>query len=146
MKKRHGHYCRICGSRKPNEAFSGKGHRIHVCKVCSRMPKMERASIEQKDEIFNLANNSAKDRVKVSFLMNRIAEKEGIRIEQDEIMQRILYIAHQNKIKPEQLIKQLKEQGGISEIHNELLSNKVLDFLELNAQVGEVAPVAPAES
>ena len=101
---------------------------------------------KQKDEIFNLANNSAKDRVKVSFLMNRIAEKEGIRIEQDEIMQRILYIAHQNKIKPEQLIKQLKEQGGISEIHNELLSNKVLDFLELNAQVGEVAPVAPAES
>lgn len=99
---------------------------------------------KQKDEIFNLAASSAKDRVKVSFLMNRIAEKEGIRIEHDEIMQRILYIAHQNKIKPEKLIKQLKEQGGISEIHVELLNNKVLDFLELNAQVEEIAPAAPA--
>lgn len=58
MKKRRGHYCRICGSRKPNEAFSGKGHQIHVCKVCSRMPKKERESIEQKDEIFNFLRQS----------------------------------------------------------------------------------------
>lgn len=58
MKKRHGHYCRICGSRKPNEAFSGKGHKIHVCKLCSRMPKKELESIEQKDEIFNFLRQS----------------------------------------------------------------------------------------
>jgi hypothetical protein len=52
-KKRQGHYCRICGNQKPNEAFSGKGHKIHVCKVCSRKPKNERDSIEHKEEIYN---------------------------------------------------------------------------------------------
>jgi hypothetical protein len=27
-----GHYCRICGRERPNRQFSGKGHKIHVCK------------------------------------------------------------------------------------------------------------------
>jgi hypothetical protein len=27
-----GHYCRICGRERPNEQFSGKSHKIHVCK------------------------------------------------------------------------------------------------------------------
>ncbi|MFP4502382.1 MAG: hypothetical protein ACLFTT_15380 [Candidatus Hydrogenedentota bacterium] len=51
-KKRRGHYCRICGSYRPNEAFSGKGHRQHICKRCKRMPKAERDAIEHEDEIF----------------------------------------------------------------------------------------------
>ena len=46
-----GHYCRICGRVRPNEKFSGKGHRIHVCKDCSRLPKEERRGRELKDEI-----------------------------------------------------------------------------------------------
>jgi len=57
-KKRRGHYCRICGSRKPNEAFSGRGHRDLVCKVCSRMPKEQREAIEHEDEIFNYLHQS----------------------------------------------------------------------------------------
>ncbi|WP_262393179.1 hypothetical protein [Sporolactobacillus inulinus] len=32
-----GHYCRICGRTRPNEKFSGKGHRNHICKDCSRI-------------------------------------------------------------------------------------------------------------
>ncbi len=58
MKKRCGHYCRICGSLKPNEAFSGKGHRTHVCKKCARLPKEKREEIECKDEIFNYLRQS----------------------------------------------------------------------------------------
>ncbi|MCL4876212.1 MAG: hypothetical protein KJ064_06125 [Anaerolineae bacterium] len=34
--KQSGHYCRICGRQRANEKFSGKGHRIHVCKDCQR--------------------------------------------------------------------------------------------------------------
>ena len=47
-----GHYCRICDSSKPNEAFTGKGHRNHICKKCSLMPKELRDAIEHKQEIF----------------------------------------------------------------------------------------------
>lgn len=53
-----GHYCRICGRTKPNEAFSGEGHRIHVCKECARMPKDQRDEREQSDEIFGFLRQS----------------------------------------------------------------------------------------
>lgn len=57
-KKRPEHYCNICGSRKPNEAFSGKGHRTHICKTCSQMPEEKRKEIEHSDEIFHYLRQS----------------------------------------------------------------------------------------
>lgn len=33
-KKKSGHYCKACGRTVPNEKFSGKGHRQHICKDC----------------------------------------------------------------------------------------------------------------
>ena len=48
-----GHDCRICRRTKPNEQFSRKGHRTHVCKDCARTPKQHRDAIEQEEEIFN---------------------------------------------------------------------------------------------
>ena len=53
-----GHYCRICGRTRPNEKFSGKGHRAHVCKDCTRLPNADRDAIEQKEEIFNYLTQS----------------------------------------------------------------------------------------
>lgn len=38
-KKKHpGHYCKICGERKANERFSGKGNAVHICKACQSLP------------------------------------------------------------------------------------------------------------
>ena len=53
-----GHHCRICGRTRPNEKFSGKGHRVHVCTDCARLPKENRDAIEQKEEIFNYLKQS----------------------------------------------------------------------------------------
>jgi hypothetical protein len=53
-----GHYCRICDRERPNERFSGRGHKTHVCKECQRMPKNEREAIEQQDEIFRYLKQS----------------------------------------------------------------------------------------
>jgi hypothetical protein len=53
-----GHYCRICERERPNEQFSGKGHRIHVCKRCQRLPKSERRAIEDRDDIFGFMHQS----------------------------------------------------------------------------------------
>ena len=41
-KNPHGHYCKVCGSYKPNEQFSGKGHKQHICKKCMQLPVKER--------------------------------------------------------------------------------------------------------
>ena len=38
-KKQQGHYCKICGERKANEKFSGKGHSLHICKACTSAVK-----------------------------------------------------------------------------------------------------------
>ena len=52
------HYCRICGRERPNEQFSGKGHKIDVCKRCQARPKSERRAIEDKDDIFGFLEQS----------------------------------------------------------------------------------------
>jgi hypothetical protein len=53
-----GHYCRICGHERPNEQFSGKGHKIHVCKRCQARPKAERRAVEDQDDIFGFLKQS----------------------------------------------------------------------------------------
>jgi trigger factor len=51
---------------------------------------VSRESIDQnKEQIFAVANNSAKDRVKASFVLGRIAAKEGIKAERDEVARRV---------------------------------------------------------
>jgi len=95
---------------------------------------------KQKDQIFSVANNSAKDRIKAAFVLGRIAEKEGIQAEQREVAQRVVLLAEQYQIKPEQMAKQLRDRDGFGEIQEQIISAKVLDFLELHAKIEEVLP------
>ena len=46
-----GHYCWVCGNIRPNEAFSGKGHKRHICKRCAKKPHEE---IEQLESLQNI--------------------------------------------------------------------------------------------
>lgn len=93
---------------------------------------------EQKDEIFTAANANAKDKVKAMYIMSAIAEKEGIKVEQQEIAARVGMMAQQYQMPPEKLAKQLQERNGFGEINEQILIGKVLDFLQLNAEVAEV--------
>jgi hypothetical protein len=120
MKKRRGHYCRICHSRKPNEAFSGKGHQIHVCKKCARLPKEKREEIECTDEIFNYLRQSHISDKNVSRLRKlakspneQIVELAGIVLEVAEIKpykrRRLKEIARKRR----DLLHKLDETGFI---------------------------------
>ena len=53
-----GHYCKVCGCERPNEQFSGAGHKIHVCKRCHSLPKTERQTIEATDHIWGFMQQS----------------------------------------------------------------------------------------
>ena len=99
---------------------------------------------KQKDQIFSFANSSAKERVKTAFVLGRIAEKEGLKADAKEVTQRILVLAEQYQIKPEKMIQQLRERNGIAEIEEQLITAKVLEFLERNAKIEDVLPGAPA--
>lgn len=96
---------------------------------------------EKKDEIFQSASLSAKDRVKAAFILNRIAETEKITVDQKELTQRVIALAQQNNMAPEKMAKSLQERNAFPEIHQDILTGKVLDFIELNAQVEEVTPL-----
>jgi hypothetical protein len=112
MKKRHGHYCRICGSIKPNEAFSGKGHRNHICKSCSRLPKNEIDAIDQKEEIFNFLNQSHISKKNISRL-NSLVESPD-----EEVSKLAGIVLHVAKVKPYKK-KRLK---FLAREHRDLLS------------------------
>jgi hypothetical protein len=74
-----GHYCRICGRRRPNEQFSGKGHKIHVCKRCQRLPKTQRQAIEDRDAIFGFMEQSHISKKNVTRL-EKMAKSEEPRV------------------------------------------------------------------
>jgi trigger factor len=96
-------------------------------------------AIEQaKDQIYTVATNSAKERVKVGFLLSRIAEKEGITATQEEIHLRVALLAQQYQMKPEKVLRQLQQRDGLAEIAEQIITAKVLDFLAKHARVEEV--------
>ena len=74
-----GHYCRICGRVRANERFSGKGHKIHVCKRCQKLPKSERRAIEDQDDIFGFMHQSHISKKNVARL-ERLAKSETLQV------------------------------------------------------------------
>jgi trigger factor len=98
---------------------------------------------KQKDEIYSAAASSAKDRVKLAFLVQRIAEQEKIGVAQEEVLQRIQSLSAAYQIPPDKFIKDLQKRNGINELYDQISHEKVLAFLENNAQITEV-PAAGA--
>lgn len=101
---------------------------------------------EHKDEIFSAATNSAKDRVKAALILNRIAEKENIKIADQEVLQRVAMIAQQRQERPEKVLKELQQSGQINAVAEQILTGKVLDFMQLQALISEVPAKTDAPS
>ena len=55
-KKYRGHYCWCCGRVRPNEKFSNKGRRRHVCKECQKLGKEELDYRQHQRDIDRLLN------------------------------------------------------------------------------------------
>jgi hypothetical protein len=43
---------------KPNEKFSGRGHKSYICKECASMPKEKIGEIDLEEEIFGYMSQS----------------------------------------------------------------------------------------
>ena len=69
------HYCRICGRNRPNEKFSGRGHRDHICKDCQRLPRDQREYVDRMDELYGFleqSNISRKNIVRLEILAQHV--------------------------------------------------------------------------
>lgn len=120
MKKYRGHYCRICHKIRPNEAFTGKGHRTHICEKCAALPKEEREEVEHKDEIFNYLRQSHISGKNVSRLQKlacspneQVAELAGIALEVAEIRPYKKKRLRELASKRRDLLQKLEETGLI---------------------------------
>jgi trigger factor len=95
---------------------------------------------QQKEQIYSAATQGAKERVKVAFLLQKIAEKEDIKISQEEISQRISFLAATYKIPAQKFLKDLQKRNGLIEIYDQVMNEKVLDLLQHEAKIEDVAP------
>ena len=102
---------------------------------------VSRELIEQeKEKIYSAASQGAKERVKVSFLLQKIAEKESIKVSQEEVLRRVQMLASMYQISPEKFVKDLQKRNGFVEIYDQLANEKVLEFLQENAKIEAVPP------
>ena len=114
------HWCRICGSYKPDEKFSGKGRQNHICKECAKKSKAEIDSIDQEREIFGFMKQShisRKNVIRLKTLMQsenrRIAELAFIVLEVAKVKP---YKKRRLKVlaaKHQELFRKVKESGLI---------------------------------
>lgn len=95
---------------------------------------------KEKEQIYSAASQSAKDRVKVAFLLQKIAEKEDIKVSQEEIAVRVQHLASMYQIPAEKFVKDLQKRNGFIEIFDQLMNEKVIDLLEKNAKIEDVPP------
>ena len=98
---------------------------------------------KQRDQIYNAAADSAKGRVKSSFVLRKIAEKEDIKVSREEVGRRIQSLAAMYEIPPDQFVKDLQKRNGIIEIYDQLAAEKTLDFIQEHAKIEDIAPEAP---
>ncbi len=94
----------------------------------------------QKDEIYAMAAGTAKERVKLAFVVGRIAEFEKIQATQEDVIRRAQNLAMMYQTPVDQFIKDLQKRNGINELYDQVLHEKVLELLERNAIITESVP------
>ncbi|MCO5052106.1 MAG: trigger factor [Verrucomicrobiae bacterium] len=93
---------------------------------------------KEKDAIYNVANQNAKERVKFAFLVQKIAEQEAIKVSQEEVARRVQTLAAMYQIPPDKFVQDLQKRNGLIEIYDQLASERVMEFLEQHATIETV--------
>jgi trigger factor len=93
---------------------------------------------QQKEEIFNASSGTAKERVKAAYIFQKIAEKEGIRVAPEELNTRIMALAQAYQMTPQKFVQEMEKRDGLSEIHQQMLHEKVVDYLQEHAKITDV--------
>ncbi len=103
---------------------------------------------EHERELIGSAAQSARDRIKGTFVLLRIAEKEGLKVTDMELRQRINSLARNYQMTFDKMLKELQKRGALDQLSEDLLTAKTLDFVAKEATVTTQAAseAAPAES
>jgi trigger factor len=87
--------------------------------------EMEKA----KDEILSNATTSAKDKVKVGFILEKIAEAEKIEVTPEEMQAELEHMAEHYKMTVKKLIEKLNENYALNKVEKDIIQRKTIEHL-----------------
>jgi len=90
---------------------------------------------EQQSQILENAQGSARDRVKVGFILSKIAQAENLEVDSGEIAGEIQIMAQRYQITPQKIYRTLEENGGLLRLQDDILQRKTIHFLLDQARV-----------
>jgi len=94
-----------------------------------RQGAVENQIVENKAKIFESANHSATEMLKLRYILHRIAEAETIEVPDEDVATDILRQGQQAGVDPAGLVKRMKDDGSFDEVRNDLREAKALDLV-----------------
>jgi len=90
-------------------------------------------------ELRGKSEQSAKDRLKLFFIMARLSEHFGVQVTEQELNGRISMMAAQQGARPEQMRAQIEKAGRMSDVISNIRDAKVSDRIISQAKVSDIA-------
>jgi FKBP-type peptidyl-prolyl cis-trans isomerase (trigger factor) len=101
---------------------------------------MEPTAVELRlAELRGKSEQSAKDRLKLFFIMARLSEHFGVQVTEQELNGRISMMAAQQGARPEQMRAQIEKAGRMSDVISNIRDAKVSDRIISQAKVSDIA-------
>jgi trigger factor len=92
---------------------------------------------ENEKELVASASQTARNRLKGSFILSRIAELENIHPTREDVLGRIAEIAKRAEMSIEKAIKEVSKRRMLQQIESDIVTSKALDFVLSHAVVTE---------
>jgi trigger factor len=94
---------------------------------------------EHTESLVGMARESAEQRVRSRFLLLRLAEKEKLQVHDQEVISHLVEISARHNIAPKKLIKDMQKRNALSQVRDDILARKALEFLAGKAVVQSAA-------
>jgi trigger factor len=102
--------------------------------------KVEEEVKEEREKLMKEAKENAAKRLRNFLLLRKIGKEEKIEVIEEEVDKHIQSMSYYYGYKPEDLKKRLIDSGNISQVYDDVLINKVTDFIAENAEVEYIVP------
>jgi len=97
--------------------------------------KLEEELKKEKEQLMKEAKTNAAKKLRNFLLLRKIGKKEKIEVVEEEVDKHIQNMSYYYGYKPEELKKRLVDTGNISQVYDDVLINKVTNFIAENAKV-----------
>ena len=102
--------------------------------------KSDEEKKEEREQMMNEAKENAAKKLRNFLLLRKIGKNEKFEVNEEEVDRHIQSMSYYYGYKPDELKQRLVETGNISQVYDDVLINKVTEFIAENADVEYVEP------